>query len=39
MTDDKHWCKLRAEDGTEGWFYTMDFSHMEDGVTLTTKVF
>lgn len=30
LTDNEHWCKLVAEDGTEGWFYIEDFGYMPD---------
>lgn len=38
LTDDKHWIKLKADSGAEGWFYIEGYDRMEDG-KLSTDVF
>jgi hypothetical protein len=39
MTDNKNWVKLKGEDGTEGWFFVVNYMYMEDGKTLASDIF
>jgi cell division protein FtsL len=39
LTDNKNWCKLKGEDGSEGWFKIEEFNYLPDLNRYSQEVF